>query len=195
MRAIVITIALLGLSGCVTVPTFTKAEIAQKHSSKTFVKKGNYLNLAQYWDDNAEKYMIDFKGASFLTVWEKARKAEITLGNGPYYGLIELTYIDENTTQVTVFAWGGDASSIRKWADLIRHAPESKGVDQKGQKGSSSDISKEESGSTRILISESPGQAYRLRRVSPGRNKFDPVASTHPGGIRLIDLDKCSHLR
>jgi len=122
MRAFTIIVVLVGLSGCI-VPTLTKAEIARKHPSETFVKKGNYQDLARYWDDHAKKARLDFASASFLRIWEKDRKAEITYGNGPYYGLIDLTYIDENVTSVTFYAWGL-GSPIRKWADLIRNAPE-----------------------------------------------------------------------
>lgn len=116
------------LSGCaLTRPTLIKAEIAQKHQSETFIKKKNYLSLAHYWDNNAKKQMISFHGASFLLIWEHYKKAEITIGNGPYYGLIELVSLDEETTQITFYAWGGEdgmASRIHEWVDLLKNAPE-----------------------------------------------------------------------
>jgi hypothetical protein len=127
MRTILLTIILISVFGCgSTMPVFTKAEIAEKHSStsKTFVKKGNYLDLARYWDENAKKQSINFTPASFLKIWEKERKAEISIGNGPYYGFIELRYIDENTTQITIFSWGGMGKRIHEWVDLICNYPE-----------------------------------------------------------------------
>lgn len=103
LRFLFFIISISVLSGC-TIPLFIKAEIAQKHQGESFIKKKNYLSLAQYWDNNAKKQMIDFKSASYLAIWEHDKKAEITIGNGPYYGLIELVSLDNDTTKITYYA-------------------------------------------------------------------------------------------
>jgi len=94
-------------------------------------KNANYLYLARYWDDHAAKQMIDFKGASFLTVWERDGKAEISIGNGPYYGLIELIAVGKNATVIKVYAWGASAERINKWRALIENAPEEQPLPEK----------------------------------------------------------------
>lgn len=114
----------LTLDACITTATKTKADVRQKQPTRKFLKKMNYVALARYWDDNAEKQTIDFKGASFLTIREEEERAEITIGNGPYYGLIELKQIDDHTTQVTSFSWGYMTHRIDEWTELIRNAPE-----------------------------------------------------------------------
>ena len=124
MRAFLIVMALLGLSGCITVPTQIKGDISSEHDGVTFVKNGNYKALAQYWDEKADKKDIEFVGASFLGILEKEQKAEITIGNGPYYGLIELEQVDQEQTRVTYHAWGDLAYKIIDWAELIRTSPE-----------------------------------------------------------------------
>ena len=80
--------------------------------------------MARYWDDNAEKQTIDFKGASYLTIQKEEGRAEITIGNGPYYGLIELKRLDDATTEVASYSWGYMANRIAEWMELIRNAPE-----------------------------------------------------------------------
>lgn len=111
------------VSGCVTVPTMTKAEIKNKVVLES-QKKASYIKLAHYWDDHATKQMIDFKGPSYLTLWENEGRAEITIGNGPYYGMIELIAIDKNTTLIRCYAWGDLEKRVMEWKDLIEHAPE-----------------------------------------------------------------------
>ncbi len=121
MNKIIIILLIIGLSGCsIAMPIFTKKEIYQMPGA-TFIKKGNYLDLAHYWDDNAKKQMIDVKGASYLMIWEKEKEAEITVGNGPYYALIQLKEIDESTTRITSY---GNDSMNQEWVNLFRNAPE-----------------------------------------------------------------------
>lgn len=113
------------ISGCVTAPAMTKVELKGKPFSE-FQKKANYLVLARYWDDHATKAQINYAPASFLTIWEKERKAELSLGLGPYYGMIELISIDEHTTLVRCYSWGYLAKFIDEWSQLIEMAPEDK---------------------------------------------------------------------
>ena len=110
-------------SGCVTVPTMTKAEARENLVSQS-QKKASYLYLARYWDDHATKQMIEYKGASYLALWETDGKAEITIGNGPYYGMIELIAIDKSTTMIKTYAWGYLAERINEWRELIENAPD-----------------------------------------------------------------------
>jgi len=120
---ITLTILLgLFLSSCTTVPVPTKPEV-QSHLISTTIKHANYLDLARYWDLHAEKQTIDFKGASYLMVWEKEGTAEITIGNGPYYGLIELVKVDQSSTIVKTYAWGYFTKRMIEWRDLILSAP------------------------------------------------------------------------
>jgi hypothetical protein len=118
------------VSGCVTVPAMTKMDAREKFVSQS-QKNAYYLYLARYWDDHAAKQMIDFKGASFLTVWERDGKAEISIGNGPYYGLIELIAVGKNATVIKVYAWGASAERINKWRALIENAPEEQPLPEK----------------------------------------------------------------
>ncbi|GGI16406.1 hypothetical protein GCM10008066_03800 [Oxalicibacterium faecigallinarum] len=99
-----------------------KAKLKEEPTS-SFVKDRNYKVLAKYWDDNATKQTIDFKGASFMTIWESDQIAEITIGNGPYYGMIELRALSDTSTKVTTFERGTLSSRIQEWADLIKNAP------------------------------------------------------------------------
>jgi hypothetical protein len=124
IRFLVAFVLALTLAGC-TIPVMTKVEIKDKPVSE-FQKKSNYLSLARYWDDHAEKQTIDFKGASFLTVWDREGKAEITIGNGPYYGMIELIKLDEQTTLVRCYSWDFMAKRIEEWKQLIQNASEDK---------------------------------------------------------------------
>lgn len=114
--------ACLLLSAC-TVPVDTKNEARTKAATE-FKKNANYLYLAHYWDEHATKQTIDFKSATYLAIWEKEKKAEITIGNGPYYGMIELTAIDENNTSIKTYAWGGMTGKISEWKKLIMNAPD-----------------------------------------------------------------------
>jgi hypothetical protein len=111
------------LSAC-TVPTQKKSDVRTAHTGESFTKNANYIALARYWDDNATKQTIDFKGASFLSIIQDEGRAEITIGNGPYYGLIDLKKVTDRSTRVTAFAWGGMADRINEWCQLIRNAPE-----------------------------------------------------------------------
>ena len=122
LRIMLAVLIALFLSSCTT-PVSTKPE-AQSHLISTTTKRLNYLDLARYWDLHAEKQTIDFKGASYLTIWEKEGVAEITIGNGPYYGLIELVKVDQSSTIVKTYAWGYFTKRMIEWRDLILSAPE-----------------------------------------------------------------------
>lgn len=123
MRLAVALIVSVLAAGCLTVPAMTKADVRNKTVSQS-EKKANYLKLARYWDSHATKGAIDFVGASFLAVWESEGRAEITYGNGPYYGMIELIALDKSTTLIKCYAWGSLGEKIIEWRDLIEHAPE-----------------------------------------------------------------------
>lgn len=110
------------LSAC-TAPAMTKGEALQRKFDE-HIKNQNYLKLARYWDINAEKKTLDFKGNSFLTLWESEGRAEITLGAGPYYGMIELIRLDEKRTKVVSYGWDYMKKDIDEWRALILAAPE-----------------------------------------------------------------------
>lgn len=114
---------LLVLLASCTIPPVNKSDVRQ-HQVHEDVKRTDYLTLAYYWDDHATKESIDFKGASFLQVRETERRAEITFGNGPYYGMIELIGQQDGSTVVRTYAWGVTAGKIEAWRQVILNAPE-----------------------------------------------------------------------
>jgi hypothetical protein len=61
---------------------------------------------------------------SYLSIIQNEGRAEITIGSGPYFGLIDLKKVTDRSTRVTAYAWGGLAYSIHEWCQLIRNAPE-----------------------------------------------------------------------
>jgi hypothetical protein len=109
--------------GCATIPATTKADMANKLITESR-KTGNYLKLAHYWDDHAKKVTIDFKSATYLSIWENEGIAEITIGNGPYYGMIKLIALDKNNTLIKCYAWGSLSGKITEWKNLIEGAPQ-----------------------------------------------------------------------
>jgi hypothetical protein len=111
------------MSAC-TVPVFRKEEMRERIIAD-FVRPGSYLDLARYWDERAQKLSIDFASATFLTLWERDKKAEITVGTGPYYGMIELVQESEGRVRIRAYAWGtgGIKEKIEDWLSLLRAAP------------------------------------------------------------------------
>ncbi|WP_157837095.1 hypothetical protein [Geminisphaera colitermitum] len=116
----------LSLVGCVTPGSLesTKAG-ARARSAEVFIKKQNYLTLARYWNDNAQKTYDLLSGSqnTFLHTFDGYAEISIVVG-GYYMGLIELTRIEDKTTRVSVHAWGRTEDMVREWGSLIRSAPE-----------------------------------------------------------------------
>jgi hypothetical protein len=121
-RLHLVIICLSVLSAC-TAATLKKSDIRTDHPGESFTKNANYIALARYWDDNAEKKTGMPLSASLSIIQDEGR-AEITLGNGPYYGLIDLKKVTDRSTRVTAYAWGSLANLIHEWCQLIRNAPE-----------------------------------------------------------------------
>ena len=120
MKLILSTLAILGIiisTGCITVGVSTKAEMLSKPSTQ-FVIAANYISLARYWDDYADK-RPGF--GSFITMVEEEQRAELNICPSPYLGMIELKRIDEHSTLVTSYAWGALADYIREWEELLRN--------------------------------------------------------------------------
>ena len=123
MKQILSTLAILIImisTGCITVPTFTKAEMLSKPSTQ-FVIAANYISLARHWDDYGNKFLGP--NGCFLTMLDEEQRAEITIGNGRYYGMIELKRIDDHSTLVTSYAWDYMEKFIREWEELLRNYP------------------------------------------------------------------------
>jgi len=120
-RLHLVIICLSVLSAC-TAATLKKSDIRTEHPGESFTKNANYIALARYWDDNAEKRLEPL--TPFLSINQDEGRAEIILGNGPYYGLIELKKVTDHSTRVTAYAWGSLANLIHKWCQTIRNAPE-----------------------------------------------------------------------
>ena len=123
MKLILSTLAILSIvisTGCISVGTTTKAEMLSKPSTQ-FVIAANYILLARYWDDYADK--SPGPNGSFLTMLDEEQRAEITIGNGPYWGMIELKRIDDHSTLVTSYAWDYSHKVVRGWEELLRTYP------------------------------------------------------------------------
>jgi hypothetical protein len=124
--AVVLALSLI-ISAC-TIPVFQKEEMRSRNVAD-FTRSGSYIELVKYWDEHAEKAMIDFHSATFLTLWDADKKAEITVGTGPYYGMIELTQESDNCVRIRAYAWGtglsgGPRANIEEWLNLLRAAPD-----------------------------------------------------------------------
>ena len=65
-----------------------------------FARPGNFVDLARYWDEHAQKLSIDLASATFLTLWDREKMAEVTVGTGPYYGMIELIQESEGLVRI-----------------------------------------------------------------------------------------------
>ena len=113
------------LAGCVS-PNTTKTEVRTpgRLAAPAADVCGSYLKLARYWDNNAKKMTIDGKGNSFLTVVPEEKRAEITIGSGPYYALMDLKDFGNDRTGVTSYATGHLTDSVRGWQELLEHAHE-----------------------------------------------------------------------
>ena len=106
MKLILSTLAILGIIisiGCITVGVSTKAEMLSKPSTQ-FVIAANYISLARYWDNYANKY--PGPNGCFLTMLEEEQRAELIIGPSPYFGMIEFRRIDDHSTLVKSYAWG-----------------------------------------------------------------------------------------
>jgi hypothetical protein len=122
IRLLITVLVAVGLTACTTVPVKTKVEMRSRLVSESH-KPANYLRLARYWDEHAKKYYLNFTSASYLMFWEHERTADIAIGNGPYYGMIELYGLDEHTTRIRCYAWGALEYKITEWRKLIESAP------------------------------------------------------------------------
>ena len=124
MKLILPTLAILTAiisTGCIQTGVFVKSEMLSRPSGTPFVIAANYISLAHYFDDHAKKYGPLTTGV--LTINESEGKADITMGNGPYYGMIELKRIDDNSTLITGYSWYGSHERIREWEGFLRTYP------------------------------------------------------------------------
>jgi hypothetical protein len=117
------------ITGCGTIPVLTRGEAEERPCGRPFTKDVNYIVLAHYWEDYAPKYTLDFKNASFLSIREDEGVALIQIkhpSQSYLYGQIVLKKIDEKTTSVTSYGWGGEwgyKPKILKWEDILFHYP------------------------------------------------------------------------
>ncbi|MCK4753341.1 MAG: hypothetical protein KAS75_07835 [Planctomycetes bacterium] len=117
----IIVVSMLGLflSGC-TVP-HTKTELKNYPLIKNELLKGNYQKLARCWDENAKKQNIDFKNATFITLYAELGIAEITIGGGDLtYGMIILEKESDSKTIMSAYGTGDLKTAIMNWASVIR---------------------------------------------------------------------------
>ena len=115
---------LLGLCGCVTIPKMKKNEIFTNVEKKSFIKHRHFEDILKYWDDNSTKVKIDFANATYVQRWSNPKHAEISIGNGPYYGLIQLHHVNDSQTKVDYYSWGHFKNRISDWINIINEMPE-----------------------------------------------------------------------
>jgi len=115
----VLLLCVVFLTGCTK--AILKKEDIRKRLTQETIKEADYIYLAKYWDDHAEKLLSP--GGCHLQIWREFNKAEITIGSGPYYGMIELIELKDNRTKIKAYGWGGNAIIINKWYDLLSEAP------------------------------------------------------------------------
>jgi hypothetical protein len=115
---VVATAALL-LAGCAA-PVSTMADLRspQHATGAVAIACGSYMQLARYWNDSARTNGSG-KAVGSLNVVLADGRAEITIGSGPYYGLIELKDLGRNTTRVTSYASGMAGAQILVWRHQI----------------------------------------------------------------------------
>ncbi len=118
----IVAIAALLLAGC-AVPVGTMADLrSPQHSTGgVAIACGSYMQLARYWNDSARANASGRTIGSLNVVLADGR-AEITIGSGPYYGLIELKDLGRNTTRVTSYASGMAGAQILVWRHQILSA-------------------------------------------------------------------------
>lgn len=115
-------IASLMVAGCAT-PVATMSELrSSRHAAGAVeIACGSYMQLARYWNDSARSGPTG-KSLGALNVMLEDGRAEITIGSGPYYGLIELKDLGRNTTRVTSYASGAAGAQILVWRHQILQA-------------------------------------------------------------------------
>ncbi len=120
--ALVMGAAVLLLAGCAA-PVATMAELrSPRHSAGAVeIACGSYMQLARYWHDSW-RASVPGRTVGTLNVMLADGRAEITIGTGPYYGLIELKDLGRNTTRVTGYASGVASAQILVWRHQILHA-------------------------------------------------------------------------
>ncbi|CAN5543361.1 hypothetical protein BH10PSE18_BH10PSE18_04080 [soil metagenome] len=119
--ALVASAAGLLLAGCAG-PMATMAELRspQHVAGAVEIACGSYMQLARYWNDSARANQGRAVGT--LNVVLADGRAEITIGTGPYYGLIELKDLGRNTTRVTSYASGLAGAQILVWRNQLLQA-------------------------------------------------------------------------
>ncbi|MBT2326755.1 hypothetical protein J7E62_31060 [Variovorax paradoxus] len=89
---------------------------------------GDYQQIARYWDEHATKMAVDGQGASHLTLIPEDRRAEITVGKGPYFALMDLKDAGGSRTTLTSYVAGPYfVEPLKGWERQIQQAYPCKG--------------------------------------------------------------------
>lgn len=185
-------------SACVTKPTHSKARLSSRQSGDSIELSANYIQLARHWNRSADKVKIDFQNASYLRILNEQGRAEITIGDGPYYGMIELERLGENSTRLTTYAWGSLAKNIHEWRDeLIRYSR------QLSHEQENSERPEKSSSYTRPVpttITAQPKPKPRIVPIVPGcsigviyENPNDPENLAYAPSYKLTNGDGIKH--
>lgn len=121
---LILGVALLS-SGCVSTGTFSKVELRRMPAAPVVVVEKNFVALAEYWDEHAERYFIDLTPAGLLTLNRSDGLAEIVYGkpSGPFFGMIELHRLDDSRTEVRVYAAKGSEKPVLRWREQLISSP------------------------------------------------------------------------
>lgn len=110
----------LPLSGC-AVRTKAEARAADRKVGEV-IACGSYDRLARHWDQNARKLMLDLTGGTFMTMIPEEKRAEITIGSGPYHALMDLQDIGNERTRVSSYSVPQVAQVLKEWEGVITSA-------------------------------------------------------------------------
>ncbi len=121
----VVMMGALLAGGCISVGTFSKVELRRMPVAPVVIVEKNFVALAEYWDEHAERYFIDLTPAGLLTLNRSDGLAEIIYGkpSGPFFGMIELHRLDDNRTEVRAYATKGSEKPVLRWRDQLTSFP------------------------------------------------------------------------
>ncbi|VTU32212.1 hypothetical protein H4CHR_02966 [Variovorax sp. PBS-H4] len=107
MRALCALFAAL-VTGCAPpLLVHTKSEFRKVGEQVGYASAcGNYAQIARFWDEHARKMEVDGQGASHMTIIPEESRAEIVVGKGPYFALMDLKDAGGSRTTLTSFVAG-----------------------------------------------------------------------------------------
>lgn len=117
LAAFLLVVALVGCS----LPVQRKEEIRAERFNLGPPARvcGDYLKLARYWDEKATKVSMDLASATFLNVIPEEKRAEISIGTGPYHALLDLKSAGAGVSELTAYSVHPLKHFVLDWQDLL----------------------------------------------------------------------------